>query len=119
MGVAETYADYMPSKLKLGRKHPDPVVETASLSSVPPADVWYKLSIPEESINSGALSALQLESITYAAQQHEHILPDGSRAGFLVGDGAGVGKGRTIAGIIYENYLKGKFQLTNLLGYII
>lgn len=24
------------------------------------------------------------------------------------GDGAGVGKGRTIAGIIYENYLKGR-----------
>lgn len=24
---------------------------------------------------------------------------------FLIGDGAGVGKGRTIAGIIYENYL--------------
>lgn len=40
LGVAETYADYMPSKLKLGRKHPDPVVETASLSSVQPADVW-------------------------------------------------------------------------------
>lgn len=115
MGVAETYADYMPSKLKLGRKHPDPVVETASLSSVPPADVWYKLSIPEETINSGALSALQLESITYAAQQHEHILPDGSRAGFLIGDGAGVGKGRTIAGVIYENYLKGKLTYLALL----
>ena len=27
---------------------------------------------------------------------------------FLTGDGAGVGKGRTIAGIIYENYLKGR-----------
>lgn len=40
LGVAETYADYMPSKLKLGKKHPDPVVETASLSSVQPADVW-------------------------------------------------------------------------------
>lgn len=26
----------------------------------------------------------------------------------FVGDGAGVGKGRTIAGIIYENYLKGR-----------
>lgn len=25
-----------------------------------------------------------------------------------LGDGAGVGKGRTIAGIIYENYLKGR-----------
>ena len=36
------------------------------------------------------------------------MLEDGSRAGFLVGDGAGVGKGRTIAGIIHENYLKGR-----------
>ncbi|CAK9823503.1 Protein strawberry notch homolog 1 [Anthophora retusa] len=108
MGVAETYADYMPTKLKLGRKHPDPVVETASLSSVEPTDVWYKVSIPEETIRTGALSALQLESITYASQQHEHLLPDGTRAGFLIGDGAGVGKGRTIAGIIFENYLKGR-----------
>ncbi|GAB0092971.1 Protein strawberry notch [Sergentomyia squamirostris] len=108
MGVAETYADYMPAKLKLGKKHPDPVVETASLSSVEPADVTYKLSIPDDSIDGGLLSALQLESITYASQAHAHILPDGSRAGFLIGDGAGVGKGRTIAGIIYENYLKGR-----------
>lgn len=105
MVVAETYADYMPTKLKLGCKHPDPVVETASLSSVEPTDIWYKLSIPDTTIKSGALSALQLESITYACQAHEHLLPDGSRAGFLIGDGAGVGKGRTIAGLIYENYL--------------
>ena len=27
---------------------------------------------------------------------------------WLTGDGAGVGKGRTIAGIIYENYLHGR-----------
>ncbi|XP_063244312.1 protein strawberry notch-like isoform X2 [Bacillus rossius redtenbacheri] len=107
MGVAETYADYMPSKLKLGKKHPDPVVETASLSSVEPPEVWYNLSLPEETIKSGWLSALQLEAITYASQQHDHFLPDGSRAGYLIGDGAGVGKGRTIAGIIFENYLKG------------
>ena len=26
----------------------------------------------------------------------------------MIGDGAGVGKGRTIAGIIYDNYLKGR-----------
>ncbi|XP_016962791.1 protein strawberry notch isoform X2 [Drosophila biarmipes] len=108
MGVAETYADYWPAKLKLGKKHPDAVVETASLSSVEPCDVYYKLSLPQETINSGHLSALQLESITYASQAHDHLLPDGSRAGFLIGDGAGVGKGRTIAGIIYENYLKGR-----------
>ncbi|KPI99007.1 Protein strawberry notch [Papilio xuthus] len=108
MGVAETYADYMPSKLKLGRKHPDPVVETASLSSVEPVDVTYTLSLPEETVRGGLLSALQLEAVVYASQAHEHTLPDGTRAGFLIGDGAGVGKGRTIAGIIFENYLKGR-----------
>uniref|UniRef100_A0A182MMQ2 Strawberry notch n=1 Tax=Anopheles culicifacies TaxID=139723 RepID=A0A182MMQ2_9DIPT len=108
MGVAETYAEYWPAKLKIGKKHPDPVVETASLSSVEPSDVYYQVSIPLETINGGLLSALQLESITYASQAHAHLLPDGTRAGFLIGDGAGVGKGRTIAGIIYENYLKGR-----------
>ena len=36
------------------------------------------------------------------------FLEDGNRAGFLIGDGAGVGKGRTIAGIIFENYIKGR-----------
>ncbi|XP_063926476.1 protein strawberry notch-like isoform X3 [Zophobas morio] len=110
LGVAETYADYMPSKLKLGKKHPDPVVETTSLSSVAPADISYELSLPAATIDSGALSALQLESVTYACQAHENILPDGTRAGFLVGDGAGVGKGRTIAGVIFENYLKGRVK---------
>ncbi|KAB1255473.1 Protein strawberry notch-like protein 1 [Camelus dromedarius] len=105
MGHAETYAEYMPIKLKIGLRHPDAVVETSSLSSVTPPDVWYKTSISEETIDNGWLSALQLEAITYAAQQHETFLPNGDRAGFLIGDGAGVGKGRTIAGIIYENYL--------------
>lgn len=54
--------------VKIGLRHPDPVVETSSLSSVSPPDVWYRLSIPEEVIDRGCLSALQLEAITYAAQ---------------------------------------------------
>merc|ERR1719220_2911014 len=108
MGVIETYSNYKPPKLKVGLPHPDPVVETASLASVESADVWYTLSLPPDVINERKLSALQLESIVYASQQHEQILPDGNRAGFLIGDGAGVGKGRTIAGVIYENYLKGR-----------
>ena len=108
MGVIETYSNYKPMKLDIGKPHPDPVVETASMASVEPPDVWYKLALPSEVINEGKLSAVQLESITYASQQHEQMLRDGNRAGFLVGDGAGVGKGRTIAGIIFENYLKGR-----------
>lgn len=72
-------------KVNIGIKHPDQVVETASMSSVEPADVWYELEIPDTSIDTGKLSALQLESIVYASQQHEHFLPDGTRAGFLIG----------------------------------
>uniref|UniRef100_A0A8D0A5X0 Protein strawberry notch homolog 1 n=1 Tax=Sander lucioperca TaxID=283035 RepID=A0A8D0A5X0_SANLU len=122
LGHAETYAEYMPMKLKIGLRHPDPVVETSSLSSVNPPEVWYRLSIPEEVIDRGSLSALQLEAITYAAQQHETFLPSGDRAAYLIGDGAGVGKGRTIAGIIYENYLLGRkrslwFSVSNDLKY--
>ncbi|XP_063066402.1 protein strawberry notch homolog 1 isoform X2 [Engraulis encrasicolus] len=122
LGHAETYAEYMPMKLRIGLRHPDPVVETSSLSSVNPPDVWYRLAINEETIDRGWLSALQLEAITYASQQHETFLPNEDRAAYLIGDGAGVGKGRTIAGIIYENYLLGRkrslwFSVSNDLKY--
>ncbi|CAF3997552.1 unnamed protein product [Rotaria magnacalcarata] len=106
--AADTYSDYMPLKLRLGDRHPDPVVETSSLASVELPDITYQLTIPNEKIQLNTLSALQLETIVYASQRHNTFLPDGSRAGFLIGDGAGVGKGRTIAGLIYENYLLGR-----------
>lgn len=54
--------------VRIGLRHPDPVVETSSLSSVKPPNVWYRMSIPEETVDRGWLSALQLEAITYAAQ---------------------------------------------------
>ncbi|TPP65888.1 Notch signaling pathway -1 [Fasciola gigantica] len=92
--------------VKLGSKHPDPVVESSSLSSVVPPEVHYPLTLPDEVVDRGCLSALQLEAVVYACQRHECILPNGQRAGFLIGDGAGVGKGRTIAGILYENYIR-------------
>uniref|UniRef100_A0A3Q1F2W9 Protein strawberry notch homolog 2 n=1 Tax=Acanthochromis polyacanthus TaxID=80966 RepID=A0A3Q1F2W9_9TELE len=108
LGHVDTYAEYRPSKSTIGISHPDIVVETNTLSSVPPPDITYTLSIPESTINNGLLSALQLEAVIYACQQHEVILQNNQRAGFLIGDGAGVGKGRTVAGIILENYLKGR-----------
>lgn len=40
--------------------------------------------------------------------RHAIILPSGLRAGFLLGDGAGLGKGRQIAGVILENFTKGR-----------
>lgn len=39
------------------------------------------------------LSALQLESVVYACQRHEQMLPDGSRGGFFIG-----GRARSCAG---------------------
>lgn len=54
----------------IGISHPDIVVETNTLSSVPPPDITYTLSISEITINSGLLSALQLEAIIYACQVH-------------------------------------------------
>uniref|UniRef100_A0A8C9FEB3 Protein strawberry notch homolog 2 n=1 Tax=Pavo cristatus TaxID=9049 RepID=A0A8C9FEB3_PAVCR len=122
LGQTETYAEYIPSKSKIGKHHPDHVVETSTLSSVPPPDITYSLSLPSSVADKGSLSALQLEAIVYACQQHEVLLPNGQRAGFLIGDGAGVGKGRTVAGIIFENYLKGRkkalwFSVSNDLKY--
>ncbi|KAJ7378733.1 Protein strawberry notch 1 [Desmophyllum pertusum] len=108
LGHTDTYAEYVPSKLRIGNRHPDPVVETSSLSSVTPPDIWYHLDLPQVVIDDCHLSALQLEAVVYACQQHGTFLADGTRAGFLIGDGAGVGKGRTVAGVIYENYLRGR-----------
>ena len=101
--AADTYSDYMPLKrrhqrwthaqsfpidhplVRLGDRHPDPVVETSSLASVELPDITYGLAIPDEKIRLNTLSALQLETIVYASQRHNSYLPDGNRAGFLIG----------------------------------
>ncbi|XP_031115069.1 protein FORGETTER 1 isoform X1 [Ipomoea triloba] len=102
--VGETFTDYRPPKLSIGPPHPDPVVETSSLSAVQPPEPTYDLKIKDELESSKTLSCLQIETLVYACQRHHQHLPNGDRAGFFVGDGAGVGKGRTIAGLIWENW---------------
>lgn len=56
------------------------------MASVTPPDVWYNLLLPHEVVEGRKLSALQLESIVYSCQQHEKLLPNGKRAGFLIGN---------------------------------
>lgn len=103
------------SDLAYGLPHPDPLVQASSLAnaSLPPITYVPRLftdpEVKARTIDSGALSKVQLEAVVYACQRHQKRLADGKTcAGFFVGDGAGVGKGRTIAGIIYENYLHGR-----------
>ena len=100
--------------MKIGQPHLDSIVETSSLASVEPPDVWYNLKMSEAVYSNGSLSALQLEAIVYACQKHQEFLPNNHRCGFLIGDGAGVGKGRTIAGMIYESYLVGRKKALGL-----
>ncbi|KAJ6432365.1 hypothetical protein OIU84_019581 [Salix udensis] len=102
--VGETFTDYRPTKLSIGPPHPDPIVETSSLSAVQPPEPIYDLKTKDDLESTRALSCLQIETLVYACQRHLQHLPNGARAGFFIGDGAGVGKGRTVAGLIWENW---------------
>ena len=67
-------------------------------------DITHRPHLAPEIVSEGRLSDIQLERLIYAGQRHEQRLPDGSRAGFFVGDGTGVGKGRVLAGNIADNW---------------
>ena len=81
-------------------------------------------------IESGLLSDAQLESVIYAGEAHSGHLagsflvnesfdavsaaPDDAekavrfRRGYYLGDGTGAGKGRQVAGVVLDNWLKGR-----------
>ncbi|KAM1343190.1 hypothetical protein TB2_007251 [Malus domestica] len=101
--AGETFTDYRPPKLSIGPPHLDPVVETSSLAAVQPPEPTYDMKIKDDLENLKALSCLQIEILVYACQRHLQHLPNGERARFFVGDGTSVGKGRTIARLIWEN----------------
>ena len=67
-------------------EHPDPVVETSSLSSIQPPDIdWNQVELPSELIDNNRMSKVQLEAACYASQKHRTFLADGTRAGYLIG----------------------------------
>jgi len=108
-----TYEAYKPAKLRIPgmKRHPSDAVENGTLATAAPPDVTYELAITTQCprvVKDGRLSDLQLEFVTYACQRHETDLHSGSRAGFYLGDGAGMGKGRQLAGLILENCLRGR-----------
>ena len=49
------------------------------------------------------LSPLQAEGVMLAIQRHQRVFRNGQRAGFFLGDGAGIGKGRQIAAILRDS----------------
>ena len=110
------FAEYEPLHLKEGQPHPDPVVETTSLSFAELPKITLSTSLPKVLLKprtdanpyGGALSRLQIETVAYAAMRHGTTLPTGQTAGFFLGDGVGLGKGRQLAGVILDNWRQGR-----------
>lgn len=108
--------------------HPTPLVQSAALASVAPPQPSYKPLIRDHLIRDGLLSDAQLESLVYAGEAHETYLAGRYRVengwdvvsaaddaeavrfrrGWFLGDGTGAGKGRQVAAILLDHWLRGR-----------
>lgn len=105
---SEIFANYAPTHANPGPPHPGDVAEAASLAATAAPRTTYE--VIEVLRTGGTLSNLQLECVQLASQRHLTVLPmqPPTRCGFFLGDGAGVGKGRQLAGIILDNLARGR-----------
>ncbi|MFL0670697.1 MAG: strawberry notch-like NTP hydrolase domain-containing protein [Erythrobacter sp.] len=131
--LSETlYEPYTLQSIRIAgaQPHPTRLVQSAAMSSVAPPKPSYRPHLPAGLVEQGLLSDAQLESVIYAGEAHaDHLAgswsvnatwdkveaaPDDCdtavrfRKGWFLGDGTGAGKGRQVAGIVLDNWLKGR-----------
>lgn len=92
-----------------GRDHPDPLCEPHAVRDTQPEPLGPEddVRVPQRIVDQGFLSSTQLEAVALAARRFRRRLPGGPRAGFLLGDGTGCGKGRCIAALILDQWNRG------------
>jgi hypothetical protein len=122
------YLPYRPSRIVIpgASAHPTPLVESIAMGSIAAPKPDHVPLLPARLVDAELLSEAQLETLIYAGSAFGRDLPgrfvpadegcdlqpadaDGSayRRGYFLGDGTGAGKGRQVAGVILDQWLRG------------